>query len=133
MQNNHKFVNLSTYERCSSDQFCNPPLHLLQHVPVFCMLRTPELDTLLEVRSHQSGRITSCDLLPMLFLMQAFILLSGLQAHLNSSCPIFHPPAYPNIGTISCPDQDAAFILGLVEPHEIHYTRFFQVPLGVLP
>jgi len=38
-----------------SDHFCGPPLDLLQQVHVFPVLRAPELDAGLQVRSHQSG------------------------------------------------------------------------------
>ncbi|KAK4824839.1 hypothetical protein QYF61_020212 [Mycteria americana] len=38
-----------------SSHFCGPPLDLLQQVHVFPVLRTPELDTVLQVGSHQSG------------------------------------------------------------------------------
>ena len=37
-----------------SDHFCGPPLDLLQQVHVFLVLRTPELNAVLQVRSHQS-------------------------------------------------------------------------------
>jgi len=37
-----------------SDHFCSPPLDLLQQVHVFPVLRAPELDTGLQVGSHQS-------------------------------------------------------------------------------
>ena len=45
-----------------SDQFCAPPLDVLQQVHVSPVLRTPHLDAVLQVRSHtteQKGRITS--------------------------------------------------------------------------
>jgi len=37
-----------------SDDFCGPPLDLLQQVRVLLVLRASELDTGLQVRSHQS-------------------------------------------------------------------------------
>jgi len=38
-----------------SDHFCGPLLDLLQQVHVFPVLRAPQLDAGLQVRSHQSG------------------------------------------------------------------------------
>ena len=39
----------------ASDHFHGPPLDPLQQVHVFPVLRAPELDAVLQVRSHQSG------------------------------------------------------------------------------
>lgn len=37
------------------DNFCGPPLDLLSEVHAFPSLKTPELDTILQVGSHETG------------------------------------------------------------------------------
>ena len=68
------------------DHFCGPPLDALEQVHVSPALRTPHLDTVVQVRSHQhkaEGRFTSLNLLTMLLLMQLTIRLAfwAVRAH----------------------------------------------------
>ena len=59
------------------DHFCGPPLDVLQQVCVSPVLRTPQLDAVFQVRSHQR-RIMSLDLLDTLILMQPKIQLASV-------------------------------------------------------
>lgn len=64
----------------SVSYFRSAVLHLLQCIPVYFVLGSPELDPAPQIcltRAEKSGRITSCDLLAVLFLMQPKPLLQG--------------------------------------------------------
>ncbi|KAK4823325.1 LOW QUALITY PROTEIN: hypothetical protein QYF61_000927 [Mycteria americana] len=52
--NNPNSLSLSLEVLQPLDHFCGPPLDLLQQLHVLLVLRAPELDTVLQVRSHQS-------------------------------------------------------------------------------
>ncbi|KAK4823599.1 hypothetical protein QYF61_003799 [Mycteria americana] len=139
-----------------SDHFCGPPLDPLQQVHVFPVLRTPELDAVLQVGSHQS-RVEGQNHLPRpaghasfdaaqdmvgllgcertllahvwLFIHQYLqVLLSRTALNPFIPQPVLIPGVAPTQG------QDPA--LGLVEPHEVHIVpllQLVQVPLdGIL-
>ena len=131
----------------SLDHFSDPPLNTLQQVHGSLLLRTPQLDSVLQVRStiyihlfiapsaEQRGRITSLTLLAMLFLMQlrmwlAFwaesTLLSHVQLAIRQYPQVLLVRAVLNlfihqlllIVVIAMTQvQDLAF--GFVEPHEV--------------
>ncbi|KAK4828585.1 hypothetical protein QYF61_027675 [Mycteria americana] len=140
----------------TSDHFCGPPLDLLQQVHVLPVLRTPELDTVLQVGSHQSGvegqnplprpaGHASCDaaqdmvgLLGCKRTLSAHVRLLIHQypqvllhrAALNPFIP--QPVLIPGVA----PTQVQDFALGLVEPHEVHtgpLLELVQVPLDSMP
>ncbi|KAK4811312.1 LOW QUALITY PROTEIN: hypothetical protein QYF61_024448 [Mycteria americana] len=137
-----------------SDHFRGPPLDPLQQLHVFRVLRAPELDAVLQVRSHQSGvegqnplprpaghasfdaaqdtvGLLGCErTLPahvQLFIHQYPQVLFR-RAALNHIIP--QPVLIPGVA----PTQDPA--LGLVEPHEVHMgplLQLVQAPLdGIL-
>ncbi|KAK4829013.1 hypothetical protein QYF61_001769 [Mycteria americana] len=142
-----------------SDHFCGPPLDTLQQVHVFPVLRTPELDAVLQVGSHQSGAErqnhiprpaghTSFDA------AQDMVGLLGCECTLSAHVQLFihqypqvllcraalnpfisQPLLIPGIAPTQV--QDPAF--GLVrshEPHQVHtgpLLKLAQVPLdGIL-
>ncbi|KAK4812348.1 hypothetical protein QYF61_017125 [Mycteria americana] len=85
-----------------SDHFCGPSLDPLQQVHVFPVLRAPELDTILQVGSHQ-GRAEGQDHLPRLLAtllwMQPRIRLAfwAVSAHcwlMSSFSPISTPKSF---------------------------------------
>ena len=82
-----------------SDHFHGPPLDVLQQLHVFLMLRAPELDAGLQVRSHQS-RVEGQNPLPRPSghaSPDAAQDTVGLRAHIGDSCPAFHPPVPPGL------------------------------------
>ncbi|KAK4825848.1 hypothetical protein QYF61_003099 [Mycteria americana] len=92
---------------CTSNHFCGPPLDLLQQLHVFPVLRTPELDTVLQYP-------------------QALL----CRAALNPFIP--QPVLIPGVA----PTQVQDLALGLVEPHEVHMgplLQLVQVPLDGIP
>ncbi|KAK4831208.1 hypothetical protein QYF61_016045 [Mycteria americana] len=141
------------------DHFCGPPPDLLQQVHVFPVLRVPELDSVLQVGSHQSGvegqnhlpqpaghasfdaaqgtvGLLGCErTLPVhvqLFIHQYPHVLLG-RAALN---PIIPQPVLI-LGVAPTQVQDPA--LGLVQPHEVHTGPLLESlwmasrPSGVSP
>ncbi|KAK4819021.1 hypothetical protein QYF61_024137 [Mycteria americana] len=129
-----------------SDHSCGPPLDLLQQVHVFPVLRTPELDAVLQVGSHQS-RVEGQNHLPQpaghasFDAAQDMVGLLGCEHTLLAHVQLFIHQ-YPQVlfcraalnPFIPHPVQDLA--LGLVEPHEVHMgplLQLVQVPLdGIL-
>ncbi|KAK4824285.1 hypothetical protein QYF61_012845 [Mycteria americana] len=106
------------------EDFCGPPLDLLQQVHVCPLLRTPELDAVLQ----DMGGLLGCErTLPahvQLFVHQY------RRAALNPFIP--QPVLIPGIALTQV--QDPA--LGLVEPHEAHIVpllQLVQVPLDDIP
>ncbi|KAK4815374.1 hypothetical protein QYF61_001362 [Mycteria americana] len=130
-----------------SDHFCGPPLDPLQQVHVLPVLRAPELDAVLQVRSHQT-RVEGQNPLPrpaghasfdaaqdtvgflgcectlpahvQLFIHQYPQVLLG-RAALNPFIP--QPVLIPEVAQIHV--QDLA--LGLVEPHEVHMGPLLEL------
>ncbi|KAK4815509.1 LOW QUALITY PROTEIN: hypothetical protein QYF61_003067, partial [Mycteria americana] len=136
-----------------SDHFCCPPLDPLQQLPVLLVLRAPELDAILQVRSHQSG-VEGQNHLPRpaghasFDAAQDMVGLLGCEHTLLAHVQLF-VHQYPQV--LSCRaaldhiipqpvlkprivlTQDPA--LGLVEPHEVHtgpLLQLVQVPLDDL-
>ncbi|KAK4824277.1 hypothetical protein QYF61_012837 [Mycteria americana] len=130
-----------------SDHFCGPPLDPLQQVHVFPVLRTPELDAVLQVGSHQrgaegqyhlprpaghasfgaaqdmGGRVGCERTLPVhvwLFIYQYPQVLLG-RAALNPFIP------QPVLIAGVAPTQVQDLVLGLVEPHEVHIVPLLQL------
>ena len=86
------------------DHFCGAPLDLLQQLYALLVLRAPELDAGLQVRSHQSRAEQSraeqsrgADSPPstcwprFFWCSPGYVWPSGLLAHIDGSCPAFHP------------------------------------------
>ncbi|KAK4830385.1 hypothetical protein QYF61_010612 [Mycteria americana] len=139
-----------------SDHFHGPPLDLLQQVHVFPALRTPGLDTVLQVGSHQS-RAEGENHLPrpaghasfgaaqdmVDFLGRECTLLAHVQLFTHqypqvllcrAALNLFIPQPVLTPGVAATQVQDLA--LGLVEPHEIHkgsLLELVQVPLDGIP
>ncbi|KAK4833105.1 LOW QUALITY PROTEIN: hypothetical protein QYF61_027771 [Mycteria americana] len=137
-----------------SDHFLGPPLDPLQQLHVLLVLRAPELDAVLQVRSHQS-RVEGQNHLPQpaghaaLDAAQDMVGLLGckrtLLAHVQlfiHQCPqvllcraaLNHIIPQPVLKLMIALTQDPA--LGLVEPHEVHtgpLLQLVQVPLDDTP
>ncbi|KAK4811013.1 LOW QUALITY PROTEIN: hypothetical protein QYF61_015717 [Mycteria americana] len=137
-----------------SDHFCGPPLDPLQQVHVFPVLRAPELDAVLQVRSHQS-RVEWQNHLPQpaghasFDAAQDTVGLLGCEHTLPAHVQLFvhqypqvlfrraalnHIIPQPVLKLRIAPTQDPA--LGLVEPHEVHtgpLLQIVQVPLDDIP
>ncbi|KAK4810853.1 LOW QUALITY PROTEIN: hypothetical protein QYF61_008825 [Mycteria americana] len=137
-----------------SDRFCGPPLDPRQQVHVLLVLRTPELDAILQVGSHQRG-VEGQNHLPRpaghasLYAAQDTVGFLGcertLPAHVQlfiHQCPqvlllraaLNHIIPQPVLKPRIAPTQDPA--LGLVEPHEVHtgpLLQLAQVPLDDIP
>ncbi|KAK4825882.1 hypothetical protein QYF61_003156 [Mycteria americana] len=139
-----------------SDHFCGPPLDPFQQLHVFHVLRTPELDAVLQVESHQS-RVEGQNHLPrpaghasfdadqdtvglpgckrtLLAHVQLFIhqYPQGLlqRAALNPFIP--QPILIPRV----VPTQVQDPVLGVVEPYKGHMgplLELVQVPLDGIP
>ncbi|KAK4810201.1 hypothetical protein QYF61_011795 [Mycteria americana] len=139
-----------------SDHFCGPPLDPLQQVHVFPVLRAPELDTVLQVGSHQS-RVEGQNHLLQPAGHAAFDAAQDMVGFLGCECTLLaHVQLfihqYPQVllcraalnpfipqpllipGLAPTKLQDLA--LGLVEPHEVHtgpLLKIVQVPLDGIP
>ncbi|KAK4828848.1 LOW QUALITY PROTEIN: hypothetical protein QYF61_000905 [Mycteria americana] len=137
-----------------SDHSLGPPLDQLQQVHVLLVLKTPELDAVLQVGSHQS-RVEGQNHLPRPAGHAAFdaaqdtvgllgcerTLLAHVQLFIHL-CPqvLFHRAALDHIIAqcvlkvrIALTQEPA---LGLVEPHEVHrdpLLQLVQVPLDDIP
>ncbi|KAK4822567.1 LOW QUALITY PROTEIN: hypothetical protein QYF61_016136 [Mycteria americana] len=95
-----------------SDHFCGPPLDLLQQVHVCLVLRTPELDAVLQLFIHQYPQVL---------------------LHRAALNPLIPQPVLI-LGVAPTQVQDLA--LGLIEPHEVHtgpLLQLVQVPLNGIP
>jgi len=131
-----------------SDHFCGPPLDPLQQVHVLPVLGAPELDAVLQVRSHQSGakgqnhlpqpaghaafdaaqdtvgllgcKRTSVAYLQLFIHQYPQVLLS--RAALNP----FTPSTSVLILRIA-PTQVQDLAHGLIEPHEVHADPILQI------
>ncbi|KAK4825246.1 hypothetical protein QYF61_025645, partial [Mycteria americana] len=139
-----------------SDPLCGPPLDPLQQVHVFPVLRTPELNTVLQVGSHQSGvegqnpLIQPAGHTPFDAAQDTVGLLGcerTLLAHVHlfihqypqvllrrAALSPFIPQPVLILGVAPTQVQDLA--LGLVEPHDVHTGPLFQlvqVPLDGIP
>lgn len=116
----------------TSDHLHGPPLDPLC---IFLMLRTPDLYTARQVGPHK-GSVEGGQSPPLTCWMKLFWCspewswLSGLQVHIDGSCPTFHPPEplSPSpqgcspwvlllvcIHAWDCPDPGADLALGLLE------------------
>ncbi|KAK4829425.1 hypothetical protein QYF61_004300 [Mycteria americana] len=143
-----------------SDHFCGPPLDLFQQVHVFPVLRTPEVDAILQVGSHQNGvegqnhlpqpadhasfdaaqdtvGVLGCEhtlLAHVQLFVQLFIHQHPQVLLGRAALHHFIPQPVLILGVAPTQAQDLA--LGLVEPHEIHMCpllQLVQVPLdGIL-
>ncbi|KAK4816734.1 hypothetical protein QYF61_022286 [Mycteria americana] len=139
-----------------SDYFCGPPLEPLQQVHVFPVLRGPELDAVLQVRSHQRRvegqnhlpRPAGC---PSLDAAQDTVGFLGCERTLPAHVQLFihqYPqillhraalnPFIPQsvliLGVALTQVQDLT--LGLVEPHEVHMGPLLnpvKIPLNGIP
>ncbi|KAK4805635.1 hypothetical protein QYF61_009861 [Mycteria americana] len=133
-----------------SDHFCGPPLDLLQEVHVFPVLRTLELDTVLQVGSHQS-RAEGQNQLPhpaghasfdaahqkkdtVGFLGCEHTLPAHVQLFIHQYPQVllhraalkqFIPQPVLILGVALTQVQDLA--LGLVEPHEVHMGPLLEL------
>ncbi|KAK4826321.1 hypothetical protein QYF61_007406 [Mycteria americana] len=129
-----------------SDHFCGPLLDPFQQVHVFPVLRTPELDAVLQVGSHQSRVEGQNHLLRPAghAYFDAAQDMVGLLSckHTLSAHVQFFIHQYPQVllhraalnPFVPQPEQDLA--LGLVEPHEVHIgplLKLVQVPLDGIP
>ncbi|KAK4815575.1 LOW QUALITY PROTEIN: hypothetical protein QYF61_004092 [Mycteria americana] len=136
-----------------SDHFRGPPLNPIQQIHVL-VLRAPELDAVLQVRSHQSG-VEGQNHLPRPAGHASFdaardtVGLLGCERTLSAHVQLF---IHQYLQVLFCraaldhiipqsvlklriaPTQDPA--LGLVEPHELHtgpLLQLVQVPLNAIP
>ncbi|KAK4807440.1 hypothetical protein QYF61_001991 [Mycteria americana] len=98
------------------DHFCGPPLDPLQQLHVLLVLRTPELDAVLQgglTRAEQRGRIPSLDLLATLLWMQPRMLLAfwAASAHcrLMSSLSSISTPKSFSTGLLSIPSSPSLY------------------------
>ncbi|KAK4823100.1 hypothetical protein QYF61_025838 [Mycteria americana] len=134
-----------------SDHFCGPPLDLLQQVHVLPVLRTPELDAVLQVGSHHS-RAEGQNHLPQPAGHTSFDAAQDtvgflgrectLLAHVHNPQVLLHRAALnpfipqPVLIPGVAPTQVQDLALALVEPHEIHMgplLELVQVPLNGIP
>ncbi|KAK4814468.1 hypothetical protein QYF61_018986 [Mycteria americana] len=139
-----------------SDNFHGPPLHGLQQLHVLLVLRAPELDAVLQVRSHQS-RVEGQNLLPRPAGHASFNAAQDTVGLLGCECTLlahaqlfvhqypqvlFHRAALDHIipqpvwKLRIAPTQVQDPALGLVEPHEVHtgpLLQLVQVPLDDIP
>ncbi|KAK4831174.1 LOW QUALITY PROTEIN: hypothetical protein QYF61_015644 [Mycteria americana] len=137
-----------------SDHFHGPPLDPLQQLHVFPLLRAPELDTVLQMSSHQS-RGEGQNHLPgpaghsSFDAAQDTVGLRGCKHTLLAHVQLFvhqypqvlfrraaldHIVPQPVLKPRIAPTQDPA--LGLAEPHEVHtgpLLQLVQVPLNDIP
>ncbi|KAK4821583.1 hypothetical protein QYF61_024442 [Mycteria americana] len=139
-----------------SDHFCVPPLDPLHQVHVLLVLRAPELDAVLQVRSHQS-RAEGQNPLPRPAGHAAFDAAQDMVCFLGCKCTLlahvqlfihqypqvllcraalnpFIPQPVLILGVAPIQVQDPA--LGLVEPLEFHtgpLLQLVQVPLDDIP
>ncbi|KAK4818851.1 LOW QUALITY PROTEIN: hypothetical protein QYF61_020070 [Mycteria americana] len=133
-----------------SDHFCGPPLDPLQQLHVLLVLRAPELDAVLQVRSHQS-RVEGQNHLPRpaghasFDAAQDTVGLLGCERTLLAHVQLFvhqypqvlfrraalaHIIPQPVLKLRIAPTQDPA--LGLIEVHKVHtgpLLQLVQVPL----
>ncbi|KAK4819180.1 hypothetical protein QYF61_025995 [Mycteria americana] len=126
-----------------SDHLHVPPLDPLQQVDACLVLRTPDLDAVLQgglSRAEQRGRILSLDLLATLLWMQPRIRLPFWAASYpqvllrRAALNPFIPQSVLILGIALAQVQDLA--LGLVEPHEVHtgpLLKPVQVPQDGIP
>jgi len=139
-----------------SDHLCGPPLDLLQQLRVLLVLGTPELDTGLQVGSHQSG-VEGQNHLPRPAGHASLDAAQDTVGRLGCECTLvahvkFFIYQYPQILLLraalnpfishpvliveTAPTQMRDLALGLVEPHEVHMgplLKLVQVPLdGIL-
>ncbi|KAK4810611.1 hypothetical protein QYF61_007348 [Mycteria americana] len=146
----------SIHKQQPSDHFCGPPLDLFQQVHVFLVLRTPEMDAVLQMGSHHS-RAEWQNHLPRPAGHTSFDAAQDTVGFLGCECTLLaHVQLfihqYPQVllcraalnpfiaqavlipGVALTQVQDLA--LGLVEPHEIHMgplLELAQVPLDGIP
>ncbi|KAK4815356.1 hypothetical protein QYF61_001344 [Mycteria americana] len=111
------------------DHFRGPPLDPLQQLHAFSVLKTPELDTVLQDTVGFLGYECTLQAHVQLFIHQySKVLLC--RAALNPFIP--HPVLIPGVALTQVKD----LALGLVEPHEVHMDpllELVQVPLnGIL-
>ncbi|KAK4827196.1 hypothetical protein QYF61_015224 [Mycteria americana] len=136
----------------SSYHFCGPPLDPIQQVHVLPVLRAPELDTVLQVGSHQS-RVEGWNHFPRPAGHASFDAAQDTVGLLGCECTLlapvqlfvhqypqvlFHRAALnhiipqPVLELRIAPTQVQDPTLGLVEPHEVHtdpLPQLVQVPL----
>ncbi|KAK4825592.1 hypothetical protein QYF61_000681 [Mycteria americana] len=130
-----------------SDHFHGPPLDLLQQLHVFPVLRTPELDAVLQVESHQ-GRVEGQNRLPRPAGHASFDAAQDTVGFLGCRCtfpshvqlliqqypqvllhraalnPFIPQPVFV-LGIAPTHVQD--FALGLVEPREVHMGPLLEL------
>ncbi|KAK4810921.1 hypothetical protein QYF61_013329 [Mycteria americana] len=117
-----------------SDHFHGPPLDLLQQVHVFLVLRTPELDAVLQVgRERRYNWLLGCKRTSLAH-VQLFIHHYPQVLLCRAALNAFIPQPVLILGIALT--QVQALALGLVELHEVHMGPLLkpvQVPLDGIP
>ena len=84
-----------------SNHFCGHPVDVLQQVHISLVLRTPLMDTVLQVESHQCREAGSPPLTcwsSSIWCNPSYGWLFGLWRHISGSHPTCHPPGHSTTG-----------------------------------